>query len=36
MGRTPAKSRDFTLDKLIELAVKAKEAGLVEFGFTNR
>lgn len=29
-------SKDFTLEKLVELAKKAKDAGLVEWGFTHR
>ena len=29
-------SKDFTLEKLVELAKKAKQAGLVEWGFTHR
>ncbi|RKX78808.1 MAG: hypothetical protein DRP87_05195 [Spirochaetes bacterium] len=29
-------SKDFTLEKLVELAKKAKKAGLVEYGFTHR
>jgi len=30
------KNKDFTLEKLIELARKAKKTGLVEWGFTHR
>ncbi len=29
-------NKEFTLDKLVELAKKAKKAGLVEWGFTHR
>jgi inositol-phosphate transport system substrate-binding protein len=29
-------SKDFTLEKLVELAKRAKQAGLVEWGFTHR
>ncbi len=29
-------SKDFTLEKLVQLAKKAKQAGLVEWGFTHR